>query len=117
MSKHCAEIKIIYKMTLFNITVNSKNKILMNYFLSFFKKYLIYNPIILAKHFNKNVDIKTITLLRSPHVHKSSQEHFKNTIFKKCLKIKSQKNLKFLFFLKGLSHKMFPSINVKIKQL
>jgi ribosomal protein S10 len=105
------------RRTLFNIAVNSKNKTFTHHFLSFFKKYLTYNPIILAKYQDKKVNRKTITLLKSPHVHKSSQEHFKNKNFKKYFKIKAQKNLKLLFFLKGLSYKMFPSSNVKIKQL
>jgi ribosomal protein S10 len=104
-------------MTLLGIVANSKNKTLMHHFLSFLKQYLTYNPIVLAKYLDKKVHIKTITLLKSPHAHKSSQEHFKSKIFKKCLKIKVQKNLKLLFFLKGLSSKMFPSTNIKVKQL
>lgn len=105
------------RTTFFNLVVNSKNKTVMHHFVSFFKKYLSYNPITLAKYLNKKVNTKTITLLKSPHVHKSSQEHFKNKHFNKYFKIKAQKNLKLLFFLKRLSYKMFPSINVKIKQL
>ena len=104
-------------MTLFGVVVSSKNKTLMHHFLSFFKKYLTYNPIILATYLNKKVHIKTITLLKSPHAHKSAQEHFKSKICKKYLRIKAQKSLKLLLFLKGLSYKMFPAISIKIKQL
>lgn len=104
-------------MTFFNLVVDSKNKTLVHSFLSFFRKYLIYNQIILVKCLNKNTCVKTITLLKSPHAHKSSQEHFKSTTFRKSLDITGQKNLKLLFFLKGLSHKMFSSTNVRIKQL
>lgn len=104
------------KMIFFNVVVDSKNKMLVHNFLSFFRKYLIYNQIILVKCLNKNVRTKTITLLKSPHAHKSSQEHFKSTTFRKCLEITGQKNVKLLFFLKGLSSKMFSSANVRIRQ-
>jgi Ribosomal protein S10p/S20e len=104
-------------MTIFNLIINSKNKIFINYFLSIFNKYLYYNPVFLTKYIQKKVGIKIITLLRSPHVNKKSQEKFKNKIYNYFLKLKVQKSLKFLFFLKILGHKVFSNINLKIKQL
>lgn len=104
-------------MTVFNLIINSKNKIFINYFLSTFNKYLYYNPVFLVKYLQKKLNIKVITLLRSPHVNKKSQENFKTTIYNYFLKLKAQKSLKFLFFLKILGHKVFSNVNLKIKQL
>lgn len=103
-------------MAIFNLIINSKNKIFINYFLLIFNKYLYYNPIFLVKYIQKKLNIKIITLLRSPHVNKKSQEKFKTKIYNYFLKLKAQKSLKCLFFLKILGNKVFSNINLKIKQ-
>lgn len=103
-------------MTIFNIIINSKNKTVIDHFVLFFNNYLFYNQVILAKYLQKKVNVKIITLLRSPHVNKKSQEKFKNKIYNYFLKVKAQKNLRFLFFFKILGHKVFCNTNFKIKQ-
>jgi len=117
--KHYDEIKSfykIYKMVTFNIIVWSKSKASLNYFILFFKRYVIYNSNTINKHFQKKINTKTITILGSPHVNKNSQEQFEIKTFKKHFKITVQENSKLLLFLKKLNYNIGSDINIKIKQ-
>lgn len=57
---------------------------------------------------------KTFTVLKSPHVNKTAQEHFEYSIYKKTLKIHSYKGFLVLKLLKVLKTRMFPEIKFKI---
>lgn len=89
----------------------------MNHFFLFFKKYLIFNSDAVSKYFQKKINIKIITLLKSPHVNKKAQEHFETKIFKKKFKILIKNPSKLLFFLKKISYNIHSDINIKIKKL
>lgn len=104
-------------MTIFNVTIWSKNKISMSHFFLFFKKYLIFNFNVISKYQQKKTNVKIITLLKSPHVNKKSQEQFETRVFKKHFKILIKNNLKLFFFLKKISYNIYSDINIKIKEL
>lgn len=104
-------------MITFSITVWSKNKTSLNHFVLFFKKYLIHNSNTIAKYFQKKVNTKIITVLKSPHVNKKSQEQFETKIFKKQINIKLRNNWKLISFFRRVCHSMCSDINIKVKQL
>lgn len=89
----------------------------MNHFVLFFKKYLIYNSNTIAKYFQQKASTKIITVLKSPHVNKKSQEQFETIAFKKHFKITVQNDWKVVFFFRKLCRSMCSDINIKIKQL
>jgi len=107
----------IFMITIFNVTIRSKNKVSINHFFWFFKKYLIFSSNSINKYYQKKISIKRITLLKSPHVNKKAQEQFETIIFKKHFKILIKKNSKLLLFLKKISYNAYSDINIKIKEL
>jgi len=78
---------------------------------------LIYNSNTVVKYFQKKANTKIITVLKSPHVNKKSQEQFETTTFKKHFKITIQNDWKLLCFFRKVSHCMCSDINIKVKQL
>ena len=104
-------------MKTFNLIITSKNKSIIKNFVYLFIEYSIYNSNSLKKYFKNTKNKEKIVILKSPHVNKSSQEHFENIVFKKHLLIKIQKTFKYIIFLKQLSHKLFSNINVQLKQI
>jgi ribosomal protein S10 len=58
---------------------------------------------------------KIFTVLKSPHVNKTAQEHFEFDYYTKYFKIYSKQNLVFLLFLKSLKRHLFFDIQFKIK--
>jgi ribosomal protein S10 len=101
-------------MKTFNITIKSKNKTSINEFFLFFRKTKLYNLNIIKKYFQKKMEKKKLTILKSPHVNKKAQEQFENRLFKKQIKIQTTENLKYLIFLKKLNSKLFPDIKIKL---
>ena len=59
--------------------------------------------------------IKRLSLLKSPHINKTSQEQFENRVFKKQFIVKTTKDFKYLVFLKKLNSQLFPDVNIKLK--
>ena len=104
-------------MKTFNLIITSKNKSIINNFVYFFVEYLIYNLNSLKKQFKNTKNKEKIVILKSPHVNKSSQEHFEKIVFKKYFLIKIQKSFKYIIFLKQLSHKLFSNVNIQLKQI
>lgn len=98
------------------IIVWSKSKASLNHFVLFWKRYLCYNSNIIAKYFQNKTNTKTITVLKSPHVNKKSQEQFEIKTFKKHFKIIIKNDWKLLLCLKKLSHNMCSDINIKVKE-
>lgn len=58
---------------------------------------------------------KTFTVLKSPHVNKTAQEHFEYRLYTRQFKIYSSKGLWLLTFLKKLKHNIFFDVIFKIE--
>ena len=104
-------------MSEFNIVIISKNKKELNFFILFLNRYLFFNSNNIRKISKKKIKKNIISLLKSPHVNKKSQEQFEIKFFKKNLLLKVQKSLKYLLILKRFSCSMFSNLNIKIKQI
>lgn len=104
-------------MTAFNIVIKSKNKNVLNSFVLFLSKYLTLGLKNVKKKFQAKTKIKRLVLLKSPHVNKKAQEHFESKLLKKQLLIKLQKCSIFVVFLKKISNKTFPLINIQFKKI
>ena len=105
------------KMTVFNITATSKNKKELNFFILVLNRYLFFNSNNIKKISQKKIKKIRITLLKSPHVNKKSQEQFEIKFFKKKIILKIEKSLKYLLFLKKIYCSMFSNVNLKVKQM
>ena len=104
-------------MKTFNVTITSRNKNSINDFLLFFNKNKLYNLNVIKKCFQKKIEKKKLTILKSPHVNKKAQEQFESRLFKKQLTIQTTKNLKYLIYLKRLGYDLFPDINIRLKYI
>ncbi len=102
-------------MKTFNITITSKNKNSINDFFLFFNKNTMCNFNAIKKYFQKKMEKKKLTILKSPHVNKKAQEQFESRFFKKQFTIQITKNLKYLIFLKKLNYDLFPDTDIKLK--
>ena len=106
---------IIYKIKMFSVTITSRNKNSTNDFFLFFNENTVYKSNVIKKYFQKKIEKKRLTILKSPHVNKKAQEQFESRLFKKQFTIHTTKNLKYLVFLKKLNSDLFPDINIKLK--
>jgi ribosomal protein S10 len=99
-------------MKTFDVIIKSKNQNSIAKLFSVLKKKKCNN---IKKYFQKKTKRKRITILKSPHVHKSAQEQFETIIYNKQLSLYAIKNLTYLTFLKKLNFNLFPDINLKLK--
>jgi ribosomal protein S10 len=90
----------VYKMKTFNVTITSRNKNSINDFFLFFNGNTVCNLNVIKKYFQKKIEKKKLTILKSPHVNKKAQEQFESRLFKKQFTVQTTKNLKYLIFLK-----------------
>ena len=102
-------------MKTLNVTITSKNKNSIHDFFLFTNKNKICNLSVIKKYFQKKMEKKRLTILKSPHVNKKAQEQFESRFFKKQFTIQTAKNLKYLIFLKKLNYDLFPDIDIKLK--
>jgi ribosomal protein S10 len=103
-------------MTKYNITLYSKNKKSLNYFLKFLKHNLkIQNTQIFLKFKNKKNKKKKITVLKSPHVYKTAQEQFEYKIYSIKISFYSYRTKKYLVVLKRIKNQLFPDIKINIE--
>ena len=100
---------------MFNVTITSRNKNSINDFFLFFNQNTVCNLHVIKKYFQKNMEKKRLTILKSPHVNKKAQEQFESRLFKKQFTTQTTKNFKYLIFLKRLNYDLFPDINIKLK--
>ena len=100
------------KNILFNIELFSKNKNSLIKFYRFFQQELKINATaaIGIKHLAKQTKTKKITILKSPHVNKTAQEHFKYRIFCNHFKLTSSKTFKLYTILKRVKNELFPDV-------
>lgn len=95
-----------------NITIKSKNKKLLIFFLLFLKENETEN---IKKQFKKRIKKQKLSILKSPHVNKKAQEQFEYCVFRKQFTIKNVAKFKYLIWLKKLSVKTFPNLSIKLK--
>ena len=100
-------------MKILNLNVLSKNKNSFKNFLGFIYENNIFRKICLKKNcFKKSKKIK-LTVLKSPHVNKTSQEQFEIKFYKKLLKIQILKSFYYLIFSKKLNNNLLSDVNFK----
>jgi len=100
-----------------NITFYSKNYSSIKEFLRFFYKKFLFKDLkfsIFKIKFQKPVQKKVFTLLKSPHVNKTAQEQFEYRLFRKQFTIYSYKSFLFFILLKYIKLVLFPDIKIKI---
>ena len=100
-------------VTIFSITKSSLKKF-----------FLILNKLCLNKklkikyvsdNYNKTNLKTSLTVLKSPHVNKTAQEHYKHVVFKKRIGLYTTSQLKLLVILKKLELKILPDLALKIE--
>jgi ribosomal protein S10 len=102
---------------LINIIIYSKNINSIKKFLNFFYKKLTFKILkyqIFKSKFQKPIQKKILTVLKSPHVNKTAQEQFEYRLFRKQLTLFSYKSGLFLILLKYIKFKLFPDLKIKI---
>ena len=97
------------------LKISSKNEKSLKNFRIFIFKYLKtkFNIIQKSGHTYKNTQI--ITLLKSPHVNKTAQEHFEVRIFTKHFFIVSFSSQKHFIILKKILNKLFQDISIRLE--
>ena len=81
---------------MFSVTITSRNKNSTNDFFLFFNENTVYKSNVIKKYFQKKIEKKRLTILKSPHVNKKAQEQFESRLFKKQFTIHTTKNLNYL---------------------
>lgn len=105
-------------MKIYHLTIYSKNKKSIKKSLKLLiKKKKILKINIIRKFFFQKPKTKKISLLKSPHVHKKSQEQFEIKIFKIKLIIETTQYFKLLTFFKKIKNILFSDIKLKLKLL
>jgi ribosomal protein S10 len=102
-------------MRQYYLKISSKNEKSLKKFLTFFFKHLKTKFNIIQKSVIAHNHKKIITLLKSPHVNKTAQEHFESRIFSKQILLKSYSIDKNLIFLKKIINRLFQDIAVSLK--
>ena len=98
----------------FSIYIYSKNYNSLNSFNEFINNKL--DDFKFTK-INKQLNKTVITVLKSPHVNKTAQEHFYSNYFTKNFVIKSANPFITLFVFKVLKEKVFLDVKFKVKFL
>lgn len=100
-----------------NIHIYSKNYLSITRIVTFFSNTFLLkklNVTIFTSIYQNPTKYKTFTVLKSPHINKTAQEHFDYCIYKKTLKIHSYKGFLVLTLLKLLKYKIFADVKFKI---
>lgn len=101
---------------LFNIHICTKNyKSLQNFVKTISKKSLLKVLNVTNSTYSIERKNKIFTVLKSPHVNKTAQEHFEQNFYSKKFKIYSYKPFLFLVFLKTLKLNSFTDLIFKIE--
>src|SRR6056297_487007 len=96
------------------LKILAKNEKSVKNFLHFFFNYLKTKSNIIQKSSSANRNRKIVTLLKSPHVDKTAQEHFELRILKKEILIKSFCLKKDFIFLKKVLNRLFQDISINL---
>lgn len=102
-------------MTKFKITFSSKSKKSLNSLLKFLNYSLKIQNIKTPLNYLKKKKIKKkISVLTSPHVNKSAQEHFEYNIYSIKIHFYLYRTKKYLVMLKKIKNKLFPDVLIQI---
>ena len=103
-------------MKIHQLTIESKNKKAITKFINFLTKQThLLNLNLTKKIVFYNIKNKKMSILKSPHVHKTAQEQFEFKLFSVKIFIETTRNLKFLTFLKKIQNTLFSEIKLKLK--
>ena len=102
-------------MQQYYLKITSKNEKSLKYFLYFFYKHIKTKFNIIQKPISAQNKRKIVTLLKSPHVNKTAQEHFEVRIFSKHILLESVYLKKNLIFLKKILNKLFQDISLRLE--
>ena len=97
------------------LKITSKNEKSLKNFLYFFFKYLNAKFNVIQKSVITYNNQKIVTLLKSPHVNKTAQEHFEVRLFTRKVLIKGVYLKKNLMFLKKILNKLFQDIYIQLE--
>lgn len=100
-----------------NIHIYSKNYLSIKRLIAFFSNNFLLKKLNLTtfSSIRQNpIKRKIFTVLKSPHVNKTAQEHFEYSIYKKTLRIHSYKGFLVLRLLKVLKYRIFTDVKFKI---
>ena len=97
------------------LKITSKNEKSLKKFLLFFFKHLNTKFNIIQKSVITHSNRKIITLLKSPHVNKTAQEHFEVRLFTKKVLVEGIRLKKNLMFLKKILDKLFQEIYIQLE--
>ena len=97
------------------LKIISKNEKSLKRFLHFFHKHLKTKFNIIQRSVSVQNKRKIITLLKSPHVNKTAQEHFEVRIFTKHFFIVSFSSQKHFIILKKILNKLFQDISIRLE--
>ena len=101
-----------------NLHIYSKNYNSLTNFVKYIQKSSFLKTKLNLKVYKFNSQVKktkVFTVLKSPHVNKTAQEHFEFDYYVKHFKLYSNQFLLFLLFLKSLKKHLFFDIKFKIK--
>ena len=99
------------------LTISSKNKKSIESFLNFFFNNVQNYFYVIKKLKKRKKEIKTLTILKSPHVNKKAQEQFEFRLFTKQILISTTYFNKQVIFLKNVINNLFHDVSVKFKLL
>jgi ribosomal protein S10 len=97
------------------LKITSKNEKSLKSFLIFIFKHLKTKFNIIQKSNKFSNKKKVVTLLKSPHVNKTAQEHFEFRIFSQEIQITSLFLTKNLIFIKKILSKSFQDVSIKLE--
>ena len=97
------------------LKIISKNEKSLKKFSIFFFKHFKTKFNVIQKYIITRNRKKVVTLLKSPHVNKSAQEHFESRIFSKQISVKSSYQDKNLMFLKKNLNRLFQDISLTLE--
>ncbi len=102
----------------FNLYISTKNYNSIKRFLNFFSNKIFIkklNLIIFKQVFVNKTQKSFFTVLKSPHVNKSAQEHFIYCLYNKQFKVQSYQSFLVLILIKILNYYLFPDVKFKIE--
>ena len=94
------------------ISLKSKNIKSLIFFFKIFKKFSLSKNI---KKLHTTKKIKRITVLKSPHVNKTAQQHFEYELYLKNIYIKNLQIFKLLIILKKIKNNLCCDVSINIK--
>lgn len=102
----------------FNLYISTKNYNSIKRFLNFFSNKIFIkklNLIVFKQIFVNKTQKSSFTVLKSPHVNKSAQEHFIYCLYNKQFKVQSYQSFLVLILIKILNYYLFPDVKFKIE--